>query len=272
MPDFKPNQFHVRSEPKSGETRVLNLDLPEEVEVRTFEFGALKQPPKSGGNFQSFQNKTGQAPAPKDARFSINPLLRGPLGIEEEEQQRIEKTVNERLAQLSEEVTRQAHEAGYKAGLEQGHQEAYQRFQQEGDARLQRFESMVSECEVAKDQIFKANERFLMELVFRLSRMVLLRELETDQKFLLRLSKELVDQVGIRDNITLRLNPDDIQTAAMLKEGLEKSFGVLKNLQIIESDEVHGGGCILSTEWSSIDASLETQLNNLYKALIGGST
>jgi flagellar assembly protein FliH len=169
---------------------------------------------------------------------------------------------------VAEEVRAQAAKQGYDEGLKQGHEEAFRRFREEAAERIRSFDLFLAEAETAKEQIYRANERFLIETVFRVSKMVLLKELTTDKEYVTRLARDLIERVGVRENIRIKISPSDMDTAALLKEGLEKSLGTLKNLNIEPSAQVQGGGCIVETEWNAIDASIQTQLQGIYDALV----
>jgi flagellar assembly protein FliH len=261
---------------KGGEIRVVKLDTGSAPVVQQFNFGRLHR--AGEGDYQATRAKFGSLSstdtdrAPKgqrDKRFSINPLLRDTLSIEEEERRVIEEKVRVKIEATQAEARAKAHEEGYKAGLEQGHQEAYQRFAQEAVERLRNFDSMLKEAETAKFEIFRGNERFLMELVFRMARMITLKEIATDKDYVLRLARELIERIGVRENIRIRINPEDAKTAEILKPGLEAALGQLKNVTVEASPQVRLGGCIVETEWNAIDASLERQFEGLHEALIG---
>ncbi|MBI2712119.1 MAG: hypothetical protein HYX41_04550 [Bdellovibrio sp.] len=181
----------------------------------------------------------------------------------------IDEKVRDQIAAVAEEARKEAAEKGYQEGLKRGHDEAYLKVQSESAGSLSRFDQMVSEAEKAKVEIFRANERFLIELVFRIAKMVLLRELQTDQEYLSRLAVELVTRVGLKDNIKIKLNTEDAETIAKLRGGLEKAFGKMNNLNIEASRSVQQGGCQVETEWNAIDASIETQLQGVYESLFG---
>jgi flagellar assembly protein FliH len=121
--------------------------------------------------------------------------------------------------------------------------------------------------EKAKGEFFEANREFLMNVIYRIAKTVLLKEITTDREYLLRLSRELLERCGLRENLTLRLHPSDASSVEMLKQGLMQSYSNLRNLSIELSDHVHQGGCILETEWGAIDGSLETQLSQVLSTL-----
>lgn len=261
-----------------AEPRVVKVENQQTPVVRDFSLEPLKEAKKT--DYAAIRKgfaSTGTASAvpakngikQKDSRFSIHQLARGPLSIEDEEKRVIEERVRARVGAVAEEAKARAADVGYQDGLKRGHEEAYRRFQAEGAERLAKLEGLLQSFERAKTEIFHANERFLVELVYRIGRMVLLRELTADRDYVLRVARDLIERVGIRENIKVRISPADAESIGMLKEGLEKSLGELKNLNIEVSKDMPYGGCRVETEWNAIDASIQTQLESMRETLVG---
>ncbi len=279
MAPFKQSEFDIKGgEAKPGEVRVIKMETGGAPVIRDFSLNKVSE--RGHGDYAAVKHKFGALAATdeerhyksrKDSRFALSELQRDPLSVDEEERRVIEEKVRARVAAVADEAKAQAAEVGYQDGLKKGHEEAFKRFQQEGAQRLQQFEAFLAECEAAKSELFRANERFLIEMVFRIAKMVLLKELSADQSYVLRLAKELVERVGVRENIRLKISSAEMETAGMLKEKLDQAFGGLKNLNIEASAQVQGGGCMVETEWNAIDASVETQLKGIYDALTGGA-
>lgn len=274
---FQNSQVKTENDGKApAEPRVVKLDTPQTPVVEKYDYNNLHQ--KKEGDYAARRAKYGPlSPTDKeranrnqkDKRFSLNPLLREPLSIEEEERRVIEEKVRARIAAVSEDARVKAREEGYQDGLAKGHQEAFQKFAAESVERTRAFDSMLQLAETAKVEIFRANERVLMEIIFRIAKTVALKELATDREYIVRLARELIERVGVRENIRIRIHPDDAATAEILKPGLEAHLGTLKNVTIEASPQVKRGGCMVETDWNAIDASLETQFHGLHDALVG---
>jgi flagellar assembly protein FliH len=279
MAEFKKTDYRVKTETSGKERKINELNSDTVPVIRDFEFTSVHGADK--GNYQAIKAKYGPLAATdaernvravKDRRFSLNPLLRDPLSVEEEERRVIEEKVRARVETLAEEAKKAAITQGYEEGLKRGFDEAYLKVQNDSAGSLVKFDQLVEEAEKAKIEIFRANERFLVELVFRIARMVLLRELKADPEYIARLAVELVTRIGVKDNIKIKLNTEDAETISKLKGGLEKAFGKMNNLNIEVSPSVKQGGCQVETEWNAIDASVETQLKGIYESLFGKET
>jgi len=208
----------------------------------------------------------------KDARFSLNPLQRDPLAVLQEESRVIEERVQERIVAVADQVRMDAHEEGYNDGLKRGFEEAFRKFQDEGARELDRFKAFLNECESAKENLFRANEQAILQILLRMGRMILLREIKEDQDYLLRLSREMLGRVGVRENVKIRVRSEDLAIAQKLKEGLEKDLGEFRNLKVESSSVIREGGVIVETDWSTIDAAVETQFRGVFDSFLESSS
>ncbi|MGK5081688.1 FliH/SctL family protein [Bdellovibrionota bacterium FG-1] len=256
--------------------RVVKMAETERTVAQSFEMNQLYR--STDGNYGAIKAKFGPLAVTdvergdrtqRDRRFAINPLTKKPLSIEAEELRVLEEMVSARVAILAEEGRARGYGDGFTDGLEVGRQEAIKNFREEAGERREKFEALLNGFETAKVEIFKANERFLMDLLFRMAKMVTLKEIRTDRTFIARLCKELIEKIGLRENVRIRIHPDDAITAEMLKPELEQAIGELKNLTVEKSEAVQSGGCIVETEWATIDASLEIQFQGIREALMG---
>lgn len=280
MNRFKINGFEVQTEKTQGQSpkdpRSVRVEEKRVPVVEKYEFTRFGKPGTRNygevkARFGPLASTDPERPdrSQKDSRFALNDLVRGPLSVAEEERRAIEVMVQERLAEVIEEARRKGYEAGREQGLKQGHDEAFTEFQRQAGEYLERFEGLIGEAEGLKGEIWRANERYMIELVFRTAKMVLLRELKTDEQYVLRLARELVDRSGLRDNVHIMVSPQDRAMIGTLKESLEASLGTLKNLTVEVSKEISPGGCRIETDWNTIDATIDGQLEAVHQALLG---
>lgn len=275
MSKFHGNDFNISEEEAfSKAPRVVKTSQPVERRVQDFRMTDLKNSsaPVTQRGFTGAgapaQAPSRQAPETRrDQRFMMSELARNALSITQDEENLIEERVSQKLNELSEKTREEAFAQGHAEGMKKGHEEALAEFQTESAKRLEQLDALIAAMDGAKGELFEANREFLMNVVYRISKAVLLKEIATDREYLLRLSRELIERSGLRDNLTLKIHPSDAESVEMLKQGLLQSFSSLRNLTIELSDHVSAGGCILETEWGAVDASLETQLSQVLSTL-----
>jgi flagellar assembly protein FliH len=262
---FQGNDFSIREEETfSNAPRVVKTSQPVERQVQDFKMTRLSAEQGSGASSGSPRPGTQEY---RDHRFVMSQLAKEALAVGKEDEKVIEQQVAERLKKLSEETYQKAFSEGHAKGFEQGKNEALESVMAETRERFERMDALIQSMESAKSELLDANREFLMNVVYRIAKAVVLKEISADKDYLLRLARELIEKCGLRDQLTLKIHPDDAEALEKLKEGLIQSFSSLKNLSIELSDHVASGGCVLETEWGAIDASLETQLSQIVKSL-----
>jgi len=83
------------------------------------------------------------------------------------------------------------------------------------------------------------------------------------------LCSEIIEKVGVKENISIKMHPSDEEQVSKVREGLISKFGELRNLTVETSPQVRMGGCVVETSLNLIDASIETQLENIHRAMTG---
>ncbi len=254
---------------KPLEHRIMKLESGAKTEIRAFQFDDLRRPgPLSSSSLQANTDNTNR----KNQRFSVDPVLAHKLSLEEERRLEMEAMVKMKVAELSEAVHKEADERGYQEGLKRGLAEARAEFQATADVLAGRVETFLAACDSAKQELYQANERFLIELIYRMGKMVLLKELATDKEYLKRLVSELIEKSGAVDTIRVMIHPKDVAAVEDLKDTLKQRFTTIRNLSFEITESVEEGGCIIDTNWSSIDASLSTQFESFHRALTDESS
>jgi flagellar biosynthesis/type III secretory pathway protein FliH len=204
----------------------------------------------------------------KDSRFVLNPASRDRMAIAEEELRVINQRIAEQSAGAREIAHKEGFEAGRTEGLELGRKQALEEFAAHADEKLRQLDELIASFEGLKGAIYQANTKYLMSLVVRIGRAIALKELKTDPDYLERLIKNLIERVGVRENIRIKVSPEDAEKISGLKGGIEAHFGNLKNLQIDASAQVKSGGCLLETPWNTINALIDTQIQGIESALV----
>jgi flagellar assembly protein FliH len=248
-----------------GGQNIVSMAVPEGQTIESFEPSKLK----SIKSLRYSEVKQGAInyDVQKSSRFKLSELARGPLSVEVEEEERIEREIQARLKErfesIKDEVTKQAYEAGFSKGTE----EAKKEFLTQMKPRIDQFEGLLQDLEISKTEIYKANEEFLIRLINRMAKAVILRELKEDTDYTKRLILQILDRLGTKDNIKIFVGEKAISSAEAIKEGLAQSLGQLKNVAIELDSSITHRGCRVETEFGEVDARIDVQIENLAKTL-----
>lgn len=262
------------------EKKIVKLDSEAKIEIRPFELTDLK-----GGGFETFRTPTltgkktsSSAPssrprasadlARKDQRFQVDPALRDRMSMDEETESEIEIRIEQKVAELRKVAEVEAREQGYEEGFKRGKMEAKTTFEKDSQERLERLDTFLAAVEGTKNEIFQANERFLVELTFRIASSVLQRELILDPEYVARLIRTVVEKVGVKEQLKLIANASQVETLYALLPELEKKHASLKNITIEQSSLLGSADVVIETDWNRIDATLDSQLGSLHEVVL----
>lgn len=202
-----------------------------------------------------------------DNRFNLHPASRKFLGIEKEEHRHLEGRINEEVAKRIDELRESARAEGFEQGRAEGEKIAKEEFTNRVQPLFENFQSILAGFDGAKDEIYHSNEDFLIQLVFQVAQQVLLKELKADRDYVKNLCSQLVEKIGAKDHIKIKIGKDDSDQIESIREHLKQQFIDLKNIQIDVVEGFENGGCKVETDLARINASVETQLQLISQAL-----
>jgi type III secretion protein L len=145
------------------------------------------------------------------------------------------------------------------------HEEAKARGREEGRVEIS------SELARAKQQaamILKAAEQDIVALSLEIARKIIGRDLERDPQVVMEICANAIEGVRNAKQLVLRVNPQD---GAYLRQNRKAIMDlVARSIDIAFKDDpaVEAGGCVIQTEFGTIDAQLDSQFKMLAQVLI----
>jgi flagellar biosynthesis/type III secretory pathway protein FliH len=256
--DFQPKELGVESTRTHGVYQPKELNEASQVSYQDVKkkYGAL-----------AATDTENVSRTKKEASFKLNPDARRLLGVEDEEKSQYSEVVRQEVDRQVQELRVQAHEAGFQEGLRKGTEEANAQVLETSKEHFARLEALLSSLDCVKDEVARANETLLVDLVFHISKALLLKDLKVDREYVARLAASIIERLGVRDHVKIKVSSADFKDIAQLKERIQARVGELRNLQILESDEIQLGGCKVESELAAVDATVETQLESMRLAL-----
>lgn len=119
-----------------------------------------------------------------------------------------------------------------------------------------------------RDKIFRESEDEIINLIMLVARKVIVREISQDRSILAGVVKNAIAGLSAREEITVRINPDDyLLVTSGRDEVLEKEL-ISERLLLRPDLSIASGCCLIDTVMGTIDASLDGQLEEVYRHLI----
>lgn len=152
---------------------------------------------------------------------------------------------------------REGFDTGYRSGLDKGLDEA-QRFVEQ--AR----EALAASREAYAKYIYDAEPK-LLALVLEAAKKVVGEALTHDPELIISMLRQGMEALGDERRLLLRVNPKLLAFVEGTKQGLEREFGV--EITEVIGDPSISAGAVVETPSGQLDATIETQIENLAKAI-----
>jgi len=167
-----------------------------------------------------------------------------------------------RLAELEQEARQreqEAYESGVREGRTVGAEEAAERL----EPVLERLSRSVEEILGQRRRFRREAEEDVVKLALAVGRRVLHRELSVDPEALLGVVKAALKRIEVREINRLRVHPADVP---MIQKHFEQ-VGRLERIEVHGDAALERGAVLFDTARGHLDASLETQLQEIQRGL-----
>lgn len=169
------------------------------------------------------------------------------------------------------ELLDQTKNQSYDQGEADGHKKGYT----EGEASVLKANEYLKNCAESvlqkKSEILFSQESNLLKLITKISEKVINSTLEVDNEIILGTIKKSLNLISDKSILKIRLSSSDLQIAEENLEMIKSLYVEIKNIDLIIDNRVSKGGVIIETAGGTIDARFETQIEEVYQALLSSA-
>ena len=198
-------------------------------------------------------------------------MVRELLETAREEAQKIIKKANEEAEQViaagHEQVVQIKAEA-FEDGRQKGYQDGLNAADSEYRAKLQEADDLINAAYIQRQEIIRSSETEILGLAMAVARKVVGEELTINSEAVVEIVKKAVHKATDREQLTVRVNPENLDTALIAQEEIKLSAAGIRKLKITADSAVSPGGCVVESSNETVDARIERQFDVIEKALM----
>ncbi len=167
------------------------------------------------------------------------------------------------IIQEAEERASKAEEDAYRKGYDDGRDEGFATGKEEVDRLVSRLNVILSSAINKRNEILEETEAQIIEIVITIARKVVKTISETQKRVVYDNITEALKRLKGRAEITIRVNTEDLQMTTKHKKEFIQMVEGIEQVRILEDNSVDKGGCIITTDFGSIDARISSQLSEI---------
>jgi flagellar assembly protein FliH len=160
---------------------------------------------------------------------------------------------------------------GMAQGLAQGRDKGQAEARKEVRDRLLPLEdtlgNLIKQVEKVQGDILIEQEQDILHLCIKMAQKIIHAEINQNPELILANLREGLKSIGHHKVVAIRLNPRDLDRIQYMREQISQSILNLEGVTLEGDPGLLAGGCLIQTELGHVDASIETQLQELEKTL-----
>ena len=170
------------------------------------------------------------------------------------------------------EIKDNAYKEGHKTGYDEGFKAAFQKGEtsakEEFSPLLETLNSLIQELSGFRKSMYPKVENEMVGMIVDLTKKVLGYEISSKEDSVKQMILLAMSSVIDKENMVIRIHPSDKGYAEEFRPELKRLFSEIKNITFEEHSGIKRGGCIIDTNFGSVDAQvdqLEEQIDKILK-------
>lgn len=202
--------------------------------------------------------------------FQIAQVVKDFTGLAEVEIRKMESEVNLRALKEVQGIQEQAYQEAYELGLLEGRQKAFVEKSVEIEERLTQLNALIKSFKDAKVHMLNSNENQLMKMVYFLATKMAMHEIaENANSVIQSVLRECVNLSHSNEIMKVSISPDQFEFLVALQKEGNRELEFLKNVEFTAQEGIRSGGCVITTNYSEVDARIEERVSKLWEEFKG---
>ena len=170
------------------------------------------------------------------------------------------------------EIKDKAYKEGHKAGHDEGYQTAFQKGEnsakEEYSPLLETLNNLIQELSEFRKMMYPKVEKEMVGMIVDLTKKVLKHEISLKEDSVKQMILLAMNSVIDKEDMVIRIHPSDKRHAEAFRPELQRMFGEIKNITFEEHSGIDRGGCVIDTNFGTVDAQvdrLDEQIDKILK-------
>ena len=199
--------------------------------------------------------------------FDINNIKKARQGVKELMADAIAKAKSSAI-EIKENALKEGHKIGYEKGFQEAYEKGESSAKEEFTPLLKTINSLIQELGAFREMMYPKVENEMIEMITGLTKKILQHEIETKEDSVKQMLLLAINSVIDKENMVIQIHPSDKTHAESFYPELKNLYKDIKNVTFEEHSGIEKGGCVITTNFGTIDArvdQLENQIDQILK-------
>lgn len=160
-----------------------------------------------------------------------------------------------------------AQREGYDRGFTEGELAGRQAARLQVDVYLSRLATTIEELSSLRSAMLRQSEHDIVRLAMAIAERIVRREVHANRQVLLTMARAAAQKLGDHGVITVLMNAEDLRVVTEGRATPDDS-----PIRLAADPAIQPGGCLVQSAFGTIDISLDAQIRELERELLGGDT
>ena len=121
--------------------------------------------------------------------------------------------------------------------------------------------------QAARNGVIEQSQQHLVDFALVIAEKIIAKRIEMDPTVINDVVAAALEKVSGSDQVTFKVNPEDVETLNQFQSTIESKLAGLKKLVILPDPTIDRGGAVIDTNLGYIDVSIKEQLNLIARTL-----
>ncbi len=128
-------------------------------------------------------------------------------------------------------------------------------------------EAITTDIVATRQALWQSQEAEMVAFVLDIAKQVIKSEVSQNPEVIGSVLRNALRRVTDKEHVRIRVSLSDAAPVRAMRDDLLCLLDGIKNLEIVDDRRIGDGGCVIETNGGTIDAKIETQLNEVERAL-----
>ena len=167
----------------------------------------------------------------------------------------IESEIQDKETQILNDARKRGYQDGWEEGINKGSDEVKR--------LVERIQVILDSSIQKRNEIFIETEQQIVGLVLLIAKKVIKVISENQKNVVINNVIQALRKLKSRGEVAIRVNLSDLELTSSHKRDFIEMVEGIKSIKILEDSTVDRGGCIIDTDFGSIDARISSQLHEI---------